>query len=90
MRKLATNLSTGNSAGWQSNGFETICIEGTFDDATATVTASPDGGTTWVPVAEDLSFESGSWASFSLPVGTLFRIELTNDGDATAINVWVA
>jgi hypothetical protein len=91
--KVFTNRTTnGQSTAYDwPGGVGTFVCEGTWNSATVKMQMSPDGGTTWVDVGDDVTFTDDGVGNFELGGDSNFKIraDLSSAGNSTSIDCWM-
>jgi len=72
----------------------TFAIQGTFDSGTVKISASYDGGTTFITLTDsdgsDIAITSNSIVNVSVGSGTTLRFVLSGSSGSTDLDVFVA
>lgn len=80
---MTTNTST---VAFEASGQTGICAAGTFGGGTMVLEVSPDGGTTWIPLA-GASYTAAFTTVITMASGARLRAVLTG-ATTPSISVW--
>lgn len=79
-----TTNGAGTDLGW-NGGRGAFAVFGTFNGATVTFSASPDGGMTFIDLGSDAVLTAAGVVNFDLPAGFALRAALSAVGGSTSL-----
>ena len=89
MKAVTSNSTSDIVTFFLEDANRTITIAGTWDTATVTLSASPDGGTTWVALTGG-AFTADTLSNFTLARGYSLKGVVSSVGAGTILSMWVS
>ena len=88
MNAVTSNSDSSTGPVFDGSKDKVVVIAGTWDTATVTLKASPDGGTTWVDI-EDGAFTADVIKRIVLCSGMSIKGTVSSVGASTSLSMWI-